>query len=34
MKISEKFASNFLKADDLQGRRVHVVIASVGDRED
>ena len=33
MKVSEKFASNFLKAEDLQGRRVHVVIASVGDEE-
>ena len=30
MKVSEKFASNFLKAEDLQGRKVHVVIASVG----
>ena len=24
MKISEKFQSNFLKAEDLQGRKVHV----------
>jgi hypothetical protein len=30
MKISEKFASNFLKAEDLQGRKHHVIIASVG----
>ena len=30
MKVSEKFASNYLKAEDLQGRKVHVVIASVG----
>jgi hypothetical protein len=33
MKISEKFASNFLKAEDLGGRRVHVVIASVGEEK-
>ncbi|MER9596083.1 hypothetical protein [Mesorhizobium sp. M0244] len=30
MKISEHFASNYLKADDLAGKRHHVVIASVG----
>ena len=33
MKISEKFASNFLKAEDLQGRKMHVVIASVGEEK-
>ena len=33
MKISEKFQSNFLKAEDLQGRRQHVIIASVGEEE-
>lgn len=33
MKISEKFASNFLKAEDLQGRRVHVIMASIGEEE-
>jgi hypothetical protein len=33
MKISEKFASNLLKAEDLQGRKVHVVIASVGEED-
>ncbi len=33
MKISEKFQSNFLKAEDLQGRKVHAIVASVGDEE-
>jgi hypothetical protein len=33
MKISEKFQSNFLKADDLQGRKVHAIIASIGEEE-
>ena len=33
MKVSEKFASNFLKAEDLQGRKVHVVIASIGEEQ-
>ena len=33
MKVSEKFASNFLKAEDLQGRKVHVVIASIGEEK-
>ncbi|MDQ6437178.1 hypothetical protein RB623_24255 [Mesorhizobium sp. LHD-90] len=30
MRISEHFASAYIKAEDLQGRRAHVVIASVG----
>lgn len=33
MKISEVFPSNYLKAEDLKGRRVRVVIASVGSEE-
>ena len=33
MKVSEKFASNFLKAEDLQGRKSHVIIASIGEDE-
>lgn len=33
MKISEVFPSNYLKAEDLKGRRVRAVIASVGAEE-